>query len=138
MFNKYFEFIKNLFERVFTSGGDSVSFADYIYVILFTLGLVSLVVAIGIILFYSVKLPVILYKKIVKKIQVKITETEDKVEKMAKSNNQPEECIVKELDILYSKLLKRKILYIAGVVLIYVPLLIPTLLFLFSFIKSLF
>lgn len=138
MFNKYFEFIKNLFERVFTSGGDSVSFVDYIYIILFTLGFIASVIAIGIVLFYSAKLPVILYKKFVKKLQTEITETEEKIEKMAECTTPTEENLAEKLDNLCSKLFNRMVLYVLGVVVIYIPLLVPTLLFVFSFVKSLF
>ena len=138
MFDKYFEFIKNLFEGVFTSGRDSVSFVDYIYVILFTLGLIASVIAIGIVLFYSAKLPVILYKKFVKKLQTEITETEEKIEKMAECTTPTEENLAEKLDNLCSKLFNRMVLYVLGVVVIYIPLLVPTLLFIFSFIKSLF
>ena len=138
MFDKYFEFIKNLFERVFTSGGNSVSFVDYIYVILFTLGLIASVIAIGIVLFYSAKLPVILYKKFVKKLQTEITETEEKIEKMAECTTPTEENLAEKLDNLCSKLFNRMVLYVLGVVVIYIPLLVPTLLFVFCFIKSLF
>lgn len=138
MFDKYFEFIKNLFEGVFTSGRDSVSFVDYIYVILFTLGLIASVIAIGIVLFYSAKLPVILYKKFVKKLQTEITETEEKIEKMAECTTPTEENLAEKLDNLCSKLFNRMVLYILGVVVIYIPLLVPTLLFVLSFVKSLF
>lgn len=138
MFDKYFEFIKNLFERVFTSGGNSVSFVDYIYVILFTLGLIASVIAIGIVLFYSAKLPVILYKKFAKKLQTEITETEEKIEKMAECTTPTEENLAEKLDNLCSKLFNRMVLYILGVVVIYIPLLVPTLLFVLSFVKSLF
>ena len=138
MFDKYFEFIKNLFEGVFTSGRDSVSFVDYIYVILFTLGLIASVIAIGIVLFYSAKLPVILYKKFVKKLQTEITETEEKIEKMAECTTPTEENLAEKLDNLCSKLFNRMVLYVLGVVVIYIPLLVPTLLFVFCFIKSLF
>ena len=138
MFDKYFEFIKNLFERVFTSGGNSVSFVDYIYVILFTLGLIASVIAIGIVLFYSAKLPVILYKKFAKKLQTEITETEEKIEKMAECTTPTEENLAEKLDNLCSKLFNRMVLYVLGVVVIYIPLLVPTLLFVFCFIKSLF
>lgn len=138
MFDKYFEFIKNLFERVFTSGGNSVSFVDYIYIILFTLGLIASVIAIGIVLFYSAKLPVILYKKFAKKLQTEITETEEKIEKMAECTTPTEENLAEKLDNLCSKLFNRMVLYVLGVVVIYIPLLVPTLLFVFCFIKSLF
>lgn len=134
MFNKYVEFIKALFESVFSKGGESVSFLDYIYVILFTLALIAVFAACVVVLIYSVKLPIFVYKRITHKTQAKINELDEKIAKPTEDVDG--KAIFTEREELQHSLTKRICCFVAGVVFLYIPILIPTLLFVASFIKS--
>ena len=135
MFNKYFELIKSLFETVFTSGGESVQFIDYLYVLGFTFALIAAAIISVIALYYMVKLPFIVYQKFVKKIKKEIEEVETAVADQDYSKY-PKDTIANTYETLYKSLKKRRIGYIFGVVFVYVPFVIPTILFVISLVKS--
>ena len=134
MFNKYFEFIKALFESVFSKGGEAVSFLDYLYVIFFTLALVAVLAVCVVVLIYSVRLPVLVYKRITRKIKDNICELDEKIANP--TEDMDGKVVFAERDKLQLSLTKRLGFFLAGVVLLYIPILVPTLLFLASFIKS--
>lgn len=134
MFNKYFEFIKALFESVFSKGGEAVSFLDYLYVIFFTLALVAVLVVCVVVLVYSVRLPILVYKRITRKIKDKINELDEKIANP--TEDMDGKAIFAERDALQLSLKKRLGFFIAGVVFLYIPVLVPTLLFLASLVKS--
>ncbi len=135
MFNKYFEFIKALFESVFSPSGETVSFLDYLYVIFFTLALVAVVAVCVVVLVYSVKLPIAIYKRITRGIKSKIDEIDKKIES-DDTTNEDNSTLFEERETLSHSLRKRMCYFITGVVFLYVPVVIPTLLFIASFIKS--
>lgn len=130
MFNKYFDLVKGLFEAVF-KGGEAVKFSDYIQVLLFTFALIALAVAGIAVLFFIVKGPMILHKKLTHKIQLTIKEIDKAVEEQC-FDKYPEDTIEPKYAELQSQLVKRNWLFAGLIVLLYIPLVIPTLLFIVS------
>lgn len=133
MFSKYFELVKTLFDNVFLSSGESVSILDYFYVIGMTLAIIAIVILGCLILFGSVKLPILTYKKLIKKLKTK----RDELLKQMKSDDAENYTnLCKEYEKVEQTIHKRFIIYILGIILIYIPLLIPTLLFILSCVIS--
>lgn len=133
MFSKYFELVKTLFNNVFSSSGESVSILDYFYVIGMTLAIIAVVILGCLILFGSVKLPILTYKKLIKKLKTK----RDELLKQIKSDDAENYTnLCKEYEKVEQTIHKRFIIYILGIILIYIPLLIPTLLFILSCVMS--
>lgn len=137
MFNKYFDLVKSLFDAVFVKGGSAVHFTDYLKVLGFTLAIIVCVVLILAVLFFVGKGPVAVYKKLTKKINGEIKATE-KVIETKEYGEYTAETIFNRYDELLKNLKKRKLAFSAGVVFLYIPFVIPTLLFIFSLIKSCF
>lgn len=133
MFSKYFELVKTLFNNVFSSSGESVSILDYFYVIGMTLAIIAVVILGCLILFGSVKLPILTYKKLIKKLKTKRDELLKRI-KSDDAENYTNLC--KEYEKVEQTIHKRFIIYILGIILIYIPLLIPTLLFILSCVMS--
>ncbi len=134
MFNKYFEFIKSLFDSVFR-GGEAVSFTDYLYVIGFTLALIVCFALAAVALFFVCKGPFLVYKKIVKNIKAEIS-TVDNAVATKNYEKYPKEEISEIYNKLNTKLTKRRAYFALGVVFLYIPFVIPTLLFVASLICS--
>ena len=130
MFNKYFDLVKGLFEAVF-KGGEAVKFSDYIQVLLFTFALIALVIAGVTALFFIVKGPMILYKKLIHKIQLTIKEIDKAVEDQC-YDKYPKETIESKYAELQSQLTKRNWLFAGLIIFLYIPIVIPTLLFIVS------
>ena len=139
MFDKYFDLVKALFESVFKTGGERVHIVDYLYVLGFTFALIAALVAVLAILFGFWKAPVAVYKKFV-------GETEENIDAIMKAIVSAEAekdagklaAFKSEYDALEEKLTRKRVVFAAGVVLLYLPFVIPTILFIFSLIKSCF
>lgn len=134
MFNKYFGFIKDLFDSVFR-GGETVSFTDYLYVIGFTLALIVCFAAVVVALFFVCKGPTFVYKKIVKKVKAEIAEVDNAVA-TKNYDKYPKDEISEIYNKLNAKFTKRKIYFALGVIFLYIPFVIPTFLFIASLICS--
>lgn len=130
MFNKYFDLVKGLFEAVF-KGGEAVKFSDYIQVLLFTFALIALVIAGVAALFFIVKGPMMLHKKLTLKIKSTIKELDKAIEDQC-FDKYPEDTIETKYAELQSQLVMRNWLFAGLIVFLYVPLVIPTLLFIVS------
>lgn len=132
MFTKYFEVVKTLFEAVFRNSGENIRFTDYLYVLGFTFALIGGVIVAIVMLALIVVLPVLVYKKLTKKTHEKITEYHEKIE-----SGKCEGALIgisKEENTLKIK----RICFSVGVIFVYVPFVIPTLLFIISKISTLF
>lgn len=139
MFNKYFDLVKALFESVFKASGERVHIMDYLYVLGFTFALIAALVAVLAILFGLWKAPVAVYKK----FTGKITEDMDAAMNALTSADEKDDTDMvaafrAEYDALEEKLTRKNIIFAAGVVFFYLPFVIPTVLFIFSLIKSCF
>lgn len=132
MFTKYFEVIKTLFEAVFRNSGENIRFTDYLYVLGFTFALIGGVIAAIAVLALIVILPILVYKKLTKKTHERITEYHEKIE-----SGKSEGALIginKEEKILKIK----KICFFVSVIFVYMPFVIPTLLFIISKVSALF
>lgn len=132
MFTKYFEVVKTLFEAVFRNSGENIRFTDYLYVLGFTFAIIGGVIAAFVMLALIVVLPVLVYKKLTKKTHEKITEYHKSIE--SGKGKDAFVGISKEEKTLKIK----KICFSVGVIFVYVPFVIPTLLFIISKISTLF
>lgn len=130
MFNKYFDLVKGLFEAVF-KGGEAVKFTDYLQLLGFTLALIALVIAGVTVLFFIVKGPMMLHKKLTLKIKSTIKELDKAVEDQC-FDKYPKDTVEPKYAELQSQLTKRNWLFAGLIIFLYIPIVIPTLLFIVS------
>lgn len=139
MFNKYFDLVKALFESVFKTGGERVHIVDYLYVLGFTFALIGAGVAILAILFGLWKIPAVVYKKFTGKVEESMEAAMNALTSAESENDEDKVAAFKaEYDLLEEKLTRKNIIFASGIVLIYLPFVIPTILFILSLIKSCF
>lgn len=123
MFGKYLEFLKNCFTRI-TNGGDTVSFLDYLKAIGLALMMVGVIVFSLAIICFVFTAPVFCYRHKMRKLKTALQEALAEYSK--EDWNSPN--IKKARD----KITAFKILYGIGIVVVYIPIAIPTVLFLTS------
>ena len=134
MFNKYFDLIKGLFDSVF-KGGEAVEIKDYFLLLGFTLALIGVFAVSIAILFFIVKGPMLLYKKLTYKIRTEIKELDLAIENQC-FDKYPKETIEAKYNELHSNAVKRNIIFTVLIVFLYIPIVIPTLLFIASNVLS--
>lgn len=116
MIKKYFEFLQSIFQRIATGGGD-FTFGDYLKTIGGTIGVLALVVLCIFVLYLTVKGPHFCYKRLVHPWKKKIEVTETQEAYVAARNHW------RFYQIIYAVLL----------VVIYIPIVVPTLLYIVYF-----
>ena len=123
MFGKYLEFIKNCFTHI-TNGGDAVSFLDYLKAIGLTLMMVGVIALSLATICFVFTAPVFCYRHVITKLRTSLSET------LAKYPNETWDSpnIKKVRNIITAF----RILYGIGIVVVYIPVAIPTVLFLAS------
>lgn len=126
MLNRYFSFIKNIFDGIFSGTGKNVSFLDLLQTIGFTILIILFVALIFSFLFGSVKLPCVTYEKITAGIK-------DKIATFYTSKD----FSVDEVNALENKLRKRKFGFICGLF-FYIPIVFPIILYIIDLILSAF
>ena len=126
MLNRYFSFVKNIFDGIFSGTGKNVSFLDLLQTIGLTLLIILFAAFIITVLFGSIKLPCFTYKKLTFNIK-------EKIASLYSSDN----FSLEEVNALEGKLKKRKIGFITGLVL-YIPIMFPVILYIIDLILSAF
>jgi hypothetical protein len=134
MFNKYFDLVNGLFDAVF-KGGEAVRVTDYLTLIGWTLALIGIFIASVAVLFFIVKGPMIIYGKLVSKIKNTIKEIDNAIANQC-FDKYPKETIETKYKELNSKLIKRNLLFAGLIIFLYIPIVIPTLLFIASNVLS--
>lgn len=125
MFNKYLEFLRSCLEQ-FSAEGKQVTFLDYLEAIGLTLMLIAIVLCSLAVLLGVFCLPVVYYRRKVKKLWVDVVEAFK--DHSDKSVGDP------EIKKPYNKIRTFRVVYVIGLVVVYIPIAIPTLLFLASLI----
>lgn len=138
MFNKYFDLIKTLFENVFRSGGEGVRFVDYLYVLGFTLALILCAGALCAIVYGLYKLPAVVYKKLTKRVFAELHAVEKQITSGESHQVICEYKVYEKYESLLKTLKIKRICFAIGIIFIYIPFAIPTVLFIISMIQSCF
>lgn len=123
MLKNYFSFIENLFKSLTTSNVENISFSDYLLAIGYGVGtllLVSLFIVLLVILAY-----VPLYGR---KILLK-NDIEAMKELTAYETKMEWEDYLAKYNVLNKKMLKKNIVFFSALIIIYLPIAIPTILF---------
>lgn len=112
MIKKYFEFLQGIFNRITTGGGD-FTFGDYLKTIGGTIGILVLVVLCIFVLYFIVKGPYFCYKRFVHpwKKEIEATETQE------------------AYVVAHNRWRLYQIIYAVLLVVIYIPIVVPTLLY---------
>lgn len=126
MLNRYFSFVKNIFDGIFSGTGRNVSFLDLLQTIGLTLLIILFAAFIITVLFGSIKFPCFTYKKLTFNIK-------EKIASLYSSDN----FSLEEANALEGKLKRRKIGFITGLVL-YIPVMFPVILYIIDLILSAF
>ena len=121
MFKRYFELVKNLFESI-SSGSTEVTFGEYLMTIGYTLGIAAIIVIILILVTSSVYGPIAVHKKLFASLVKKRNEL------CAEGNCAVDQ--IKEVKEVLKKIRIRTILYVLGLVILYIPIMVPTVLYL--------
>ena len=123
MFKKYAELIKIIFEGI-TSNESRTSFMDYVQVIGYTLGIMLTVFLTLLVIFIMMKGPIMLYTKLKSKYINIINVLEDKVGSDTEIAEADKTAYNKAQKSLF--VMKRN--FILGMIFVYLPLTLPTLL----------
>lgn len=123
MFNKYLEFLRSCLEQ-FSAEGKQVTFLDYLEAIGLTLMLIATILCTFTVLLGVFCLPVVYYRHKVKKLRADIAEAFKNHSDKSMSNS--------EIKKPCNKLRTFQVVYAIGLVVVYIPIAIPTLLFLAS------
>ena len=136
MFIKYFELIKSLFESTFKSSGNEVRFLDYLYVLGYTFALIGILIVLICVFAGIIALPIFVHKKVTKKDRVKMKELQLQIIKEEK----PTEVfkISEMISSIDRKIVKKNTCFVIGIIFLYVPFVVPTILFLINRITMLF
>lgn len=119
MFKKYVDFIKQAFNAI-VSGGE-VSLTDYLRAVGYGLGLMLVILFSGLLLFGSVLVPIKIYQKFISRDIDKLTSAD-----MALNSS------------LLKKITRKKTLFFVGTIFVYIPVMVPTLLFVFELVTRIF
>ena len=137
MFNKYFELVKSLYDAVFVSHEGMIPFMDFLYVIGYTIALIACAIIFVVFCYFICRIPFSVYKKLVKNKEAKLDELRNTV-----TGSGYDKETKKIAGAQYMALLKKysatKVCYVLGVIFLYIPFVIPTVLFIVSCVRSLF
>lgn len=125
MFNWYKDLIEKLFSTVFAQSGESVSFLDYLIVIGYSLLLILAFVMVLALLGGCVAGPIWGHRKLLGSVKEAIC-------------NFSEDATLEEFQKTRHKLWTRRILFWSLLLLVYIPIAIPTVLYILSLIARLF
>ena len=119
MFSKYAELIKNIFNGI-TSGKSTASFWDYLSVLGYSLGIMLVIFIALALMFLTIKLPMIIYSKLIKQRlpELDVIETEY-IKNRSKEN-------LTKYENIQKKIRNKKVCFWICIVFVYVPILIPT------------
>lgn len=119
MFSKYAELIKNIFNGI-TSGKSTASFWDYLSVLGYSLGIMLVIFIALALMFLAIKLPMIIYSKLIKQRlpELDVIETEY-IKNRSKEN-------LTKYENIQKKIRNKKVCFWICIVFVYVPILIPT------------
>lgn len=123
MFSRYLQFINGIIDTL-KSGKGELTFFDYLSVLGQTFLLIGVLAIIVAIIFASIGAPKFVWTKTVGKINVKLNE-------LLKSLNGTSEDIsaYEDMDTLEKKLKKSKIVYFILLFAVYIPFIVPTILY---------
>lgn len=119
MFSKYAELIKNIFNGI-TSGKSTASFWDYLSVLGYSLGIMLVIFIALVLMFLAIKLPMIIYSKLIKQRlpELDVIETEY-IKNRSKEN-------LTKYENIQKKIRNKNVCFWICIVFVYVPILIPT------------
>lgn len=125
MFSLYQTLLQNITN--FFSKGLSTSFSilDYLTVILSGILLVGSFAAVIALMVYSIKLPIFVYRKLIVADAAKMRELQN-------DNSLEETYRADAIRLVANRIHKRVVLYWSGIVIIYIPIMIPTILVVFD------
>lgn len=132
MLKKYLEFLKAVFESITHKGGE-ITFHDYLSGIGMSIAIVAIIVLFIILLAGGWKFPFYLHKKFIADLKKK---KEELVEALIAAENNPSrekgllESLENDVTAIDKKISQRTKLFIVGVITLYLPIVIPTILYL--------
>jgi len=119
MFSKYAELIKNIFNGI-TSGKSTASFWDYLSVLGYSLGIMLVIFIALALMFLAIKLPMIIYSKLIKQRLPELDAIETEYIKNRSKEN------LTKYENIQKKIRNKKVCFWICIVFVYVPILIPT------------
>lgn len=119
MFSKYAELIKNIFNGI-TSGKSTASFWDYLSVLGYSLGIMLVIFIALALMFLAIKLPMIIYSKLIKQRLPELDAIETEYIKNRSKEN------LTKYENIQKKIRNKKVCFWIGIVFVYAPILIPT------------
>lgn len=119
MFSKYAELIKNIFNGI-TSGKSTASFWDYLSVLGYSLGIMLVIFIALALMFLAIKLPMIIYSKLIKQRLPELDTIETEYIKNRSKEN------LTKYENIQKKIRNKKVCFWIGIVFVYAPILIPT------------
>lgn len=119
MFSKYAELIKNIFNGI-TSGKSTASFWDYLSVLGYSLGIMLVIFIALALMFLAIKLPMIIYSKLIKQCLPELDAIETEYIKNRSKEN------LTKYENIQKKIRNKKVCFWIGIVFVYAPILIPT------------
>lgn len=119
MFSKYAELIKNIFNGI-TSGKSTASFLDYLSVLGYSLGIMLVIFIALALMFLAIKLPMIIYSKLIKQRLPELDAIETEYIKNRSKEN------LTKYENIQKKIRNKKVCFWICIVFVYVPILIPT------------
>lgn len=130
MLKKYLEFLKGIFESITHKGGD-ITFLDYLSGIGMSIAIIALIVLFITLIVGGWKFPRFVYEKFIADLIKKKGDNVDQVVIATRSGNTE---LVKELKNnqidLDGQIARRKWIFALGVIVLYVPIIVPTILYL--------
>lgn len=119
MFSKYAELIKNIFNGI-TSGKSTASFLDYLSVLGYSLGIMLVIFIALALMFLAIKLPMIIYSKLIKQRLPELDAIETEYIKNRSKEN------LTKYENIQKKIRNKKVCFWICIVFVYAPILIPT------------
>lgn len=130
MLKKYLDFLNKIFESITHKGGN-ITFADYISGIGMSIAIIAIIMIFIIILIGGWKFPSYVYHKSISGIMKKKEEFADQITEATKKHKlDVVNALQEKSDALDTKLAQRRLIFIVGVIALYVPVIIPTILYL--------
>lgn len=131
MLKKYLEFMRTIFSAI-TSNGGEVTFTDYLTGIGMSIAILALLVFFIAMIVGGWKFPCMIYKKLTKKLFASKVELVNKLTVARTETDMTAiQSLTKELADVDHALFVRRIWFAIGTIVLYIPIAVPTVLYLF-------